>query len=101
MRGIGPKLAAFGLGGTLADPVLEIYDSSSPARRLLVNNDWNQADYQSEMILAANFMNAFALDEGSKDASTLALLDPGAYTVQVSGANRGTGQALVEVYEVP
>jgi hypothetical protein len=28
-------------------------------------------------------------------------LAPGGYTVQVSGANATTGQAIIEIYEVP
>jgi hypothetical protein len=31
----------------------------------------------------------------------LVSLPPGSYTAQISGANNGTGVALVEVYEVP
>jgi hypothetical protein len=101
VRGIGPKLAAFGVPGTLVDPKLEVFDTSTPTRRVLINEDWNKADYQSEMVLAANFVGAFALDQDSKDASTLALLEPGNYTIQVSGGDGGTGETLVEVYEVP
>jgi hypothetical protein len=35
-----------------------------------------------------------------KKSALLATLEPGAYTVLVSGANGGTGNCLVEVYEV-
>ena len=57
---------------------------------------------ESELALASTYVGAFALDDGSKDAATLSLVDPGAYTIQVSGTAAGpTGEALVEVYEVP
>ena len=46
-------------------------------------------------------VGAFALNPDSKDAALLLSLEPGAYTVQVSGVGGGTGVALVEVYEVP
>jgi len=56
----------------------------------------------TELVAASNYVGAFALDAGSKDAATLSLVDPGAYTIQVSGgAAAPSGEALVEVYEVP
>ena len=100
VRGIGPKLAAFGVTGTVVDPRLQIVDSQQ--RTILANDDWSSADFVSELALATQYVGAFALDAGSKDAATLSLVDPGAYTIQVSGtAANPTGEALVEVYEVP
>ena len=46
-------------------------------------------------------VGAFALAANSKDAALFVELPAGGYTVQVSGADGGTGLALVEVYEVP
>jgi len=53
--------------------------------------------------LASTFgaVGAFGLDAGSRDAALLADLAPGSYTVWVRGADGGTGEALVELYEVP
>ncbi|MBL9202219.1 MAG: putative Ig domain-containing protein [Opitutaceae bacterium] len=100
VRGVGPTLASFGVTGTVADPRLQIFDSQS--RPILANDDWASADFVSELALASNYVGAFALANGSRDAATLTLLDPGAYTIQVSGAAAApTGEALVEVYEVP
>ena len=99
IRGIGPTLASFGVGGTLVDPKLTIFDSNS--RELLTNNDWSNADFVTEMVQAQNFVAAFALQTGSKDSSTLALLDAGGYTLQIAGNDNGTGEALAEVYEIP
>ncbi len=99
VRGIGPKLASYGVTGALADPSLEIFDANS--RSVLDNDDWGQAPFVAEQMLAAGYVGAFSLDAGSADAATLALLDPGAYTVQVRGAEGSTGETLVEVYEVP
>jgi hypothetical protein len=100
VRGVGPKLAAFGVTGTVADPSLQIFDSQQ--RAILANDDWSSADFVSELALATQYVGAFALDAGSKDAATLSLVEPGAYTIQVSGtAAAPTGEALVEVYEVP
>jgi hypothetical protein len=100
VRGIGPTLASFGVTGTVADPRLQIFDSQQ--RAILANDDWGSADFVGELVTATGYVGAFALATGSKDAATLSLVEPGAYTIQVSGAASGpTGEALVEVYEVP
>jgi bacillolysin len=95
IRGVGPQLGQFGVAGTLADPTIKVYDSAS---RLVAENDnWNSS-------LAATFssVGAFGLTAGSKDAALVANLNAGAtYTVQVSGVNGSTGEALVEIYELP
>ena len=94
IRAVGPKLSAFGVTGFLADPKLEIY--TSVGSKLMEDDNWSS-------ILAATFsaVGAFALDAGSRDAALLAILTPGSYTVQVRGADGGTGEALIEIYEVP
>jgi hypothetical protein len=100
VRGVGPKLAAFGVTGTVTDPRLQIFDSQQ--RTILANDDWSGADFVSELVLATQYVGAFTLDAGSKDAATLSLVEPGAYTIQVGGtAAAPSGEALVEVYEVP
>ena len=100
VRGIGPGLAAFGVPGTVPDPRLQIFDSQS--RAILANDDWANADFVGELGVATTYVGAFALTAGSRDAATLSLVDPGAYTIQVSGTTASpTGEALVEVYEVP
>ena len=92
IRAVGPTLAAFGVPGVLADPKLEIYSGST---KINENDTWSSA-------LATTFtsVGAFALSAGGKDAALVVTLSPGSYTVQVSGADGGTGEALVEIYEV-
>jgi len=41
------------------------------------------------------------LPPGSKDAAVALTLQPGAYTVQLTGAPNTSGIALIEVYDVP
>ena len=43
----------------------------------------------------------FGLTQGSKDAAITVSLPAGGYTVQVSGADGGVGEAIVEIYELP
>jgi hypothetical protein len=94
VRGIGPGLAAYGVNGALADPVVKIYQGE---RLVAENDDWSGAAATST---AAQATGAFALSATSKDAALVLTLEPGGYTVVVSGANQGSGVALVEVYEV-
>ena len=42
---------------------------------------------------------AFPLPAGSKDAALLITLQPGSYTVVVTGVGNTTGNALVEIYD--
>ena len=42
-----------------------------------------------------------ALTAGSKDAALVLTLEPGIYTVEVTGVERTTGVALIEIYEAP
>jgi hypothetical protein len=101
VRGVGPTIGAapFNVGGVLADPQLIVYDKDT--RAVIANDDWSGADFVSELVQATTYVGAFALPGGSADASTLSLLDPGTYTIQVKGAADTTGRAIIEVYEVP
>jgi hypothetical protein len=95
IRAVGPKLVDLGVTDVvLADPKLEIYSEANV--KLSENDDWHPS-------LAPMFdaVAAFQLDPGSRDAALLTSLAPGSYTVQVSGASGGTGEALIEIYEVP
>jgi hypothetical protein len=96
IRAVGPSLAAapFNLGGTLADPKLELY-SSAPAK-INENDTW-----ASTLATTFSSVGAFPLVAGSKDAAVIVNLPPGGYTVQVSGADGGTGLAIIELYELP
>lgn len=54
--------------------------------------------------LAATFasVGAFAIAPSSKDAALVTTLNAGSsYSVWVRGADGGTGEALVEIYELP
>ena len=96
VRGIGPTLGTFGVPGTVVDPQLTLFNSSSV--KIGENNDWAGT---AELTAAFASVGAFALPATSKDAALLVTLAPGNYTAQVTGVNGTTGVALVEVYEVP
>lgn len=98
IRAVGPALSSFGVGGLLANPRLRLFRGE---QMLQENDDWDLAGTASSQIAAAaTRAGAFALPAGSRDAALLVTLPPGSYTAQVSGADGGSGVALVEVYEV-
>jgi len=85
----GPSLAGHGIADPLADPKLTIVRASDQAV-IATNDDW-QTD--------PNAFYIFGYASDPKEAALLLTLPPGAYTAVVSGANGGTGVALVAVYE--
>jgi hypothetical protein len=96
IRAIGPTLAQFGVNDTLADPKLQLFAGS---KQLAGNDNWGG---DAVLTTTGTAVGAFALPNStSGDSVLLATLPPGSYTAQVSGANDGTGVALVEIYEVP
>ena len=94
IRGVGPTLATFGVAGVLADPQIAVFTSGGV--QIASNDNWS--DNANAAQISAN--SGFPLPAGSKDAALLLTLNPGTYTVQVSGVSNATGVALVEVYEV-
>jgi hypothetical protein len=96
IRAIGPTLGDFGVPGTVADPQLLLFNSSSV--KISENDNWGGTP---ALTAAFTSVGAFALPATSKDAALLTTLPPGGYSVQVNGVATTTGTALVEVYEVP
>ncbi|MBI5689039.1 MAG: PKD domain-containing protein [Verrucomicrobia bacterium] len=97
IRAVGPTLGAapFGVADVVADPQLALFSGQN---QVSANDNWG-----GTAALSAAFaqVGAFALPPGSRDAALLVTLQPGSYTVQVSGVGGATGVALVEIYEVP
>ena len=94
IRAVGPGLTVLGVGGALTDPKLELFNAASV--KITENDTWSPS-------LAATFasVGAFALPAGSLDSALVVTLNPGGYTVQVSGVAGATGSALIELYELP
>jgi hypothetical protein len=96
IRASRPALAAFGVSGTLPDPMLSLYSGST---LLDSNNGWGGDPLLSA---TASLVGAFSWGTAASTGSAiLVTLPPGPYTAQVSGASGDTGVALVEVYKVP
>jgi Matrixin len=92
LRAIGPSLADAGVSGALADPILELHNSTGAV--IAANDDW-QSSAQATEIAASGLAprNPF-------ESAIVAALQPGTYTAIVRGVNNTTGIALVEGYEL-
>jgi outer membrane protein assembly factor BamB/subtilisin family serine protease len=93
LRGVGPTLAAFNVTGYLAQPEIDLYNSSSVL--IQSNKGWSN---NAAVAAADSQAGAFALTQGSADAAMVVTLPAGAYTLQLVGQNSTTGVGLVEVY---
>ena len=91
IRAGGPSLAAYGVPGVLANPMLELHRSSDGA--IIASNDnWGDAA-NAAAIQATGLAPVSPLE-----SAILITLPPGAYTAIVTGANGGTGVGIIEVF---
>src|SRR5207302_8278574 len=91
LRAIGPSLTAMGVASALADPVLELHDSTGAI--IASNDDW-QDSAQWSQIQASGIAPA-----NQRESAIIISLAPGNYTAVVSGYGGGQGVGLVGAYE--
>lgn len=92
VRVLGPTPGQFGVTGTLADPVLTLFDSNG---NLVASND-NWTETQAADLQIAGYAPPDPLE------SAIIITRPvGSTTAIVQGKNGGTGIALLEVYHLP
>ncbi len=99
IRGVGPALTGFGVTGVLTDPQIAVFSGST---QIANNDNWssNSGTTTAQFTTAFAQVGAFGLTAGSKDAALLMTLQPGSYTIQVTGVGNTSGVALVEIYDV-
>ncbi|HUR60531.1 MAG TPA: sialidase family protein, partial [Opitutaceae bacterium] len=93
VRAAGPALRAVGVGDALADPRLALNPASDAS---LANDNWQDGGASSALFTR---LGAFPFAPNSFDAALVQTLGAKDHTVIVSGANNGTGIALVEAYD--
>ena len=100
VRGIGPSLLPFGVTDALANPTLEIHDSSNTT--IATNNDWRIT--QVGGIITADQSGEIAasgLAPGNDlESAVIANLAPGRYTAIVRGFGNTTGTGVVDAYDL-
>jgi hypothetical protein len=97
IRGAGPALSGYGVSGVLSDPQITVYSAGTV---LASNDNWETGTSTANQIsTAAAQVGAFPFSSSSKDSSLLVTLQPGPYSVVVTGVGSTTGVALVEIYD--
>jgi hypothetical protein len=105
VRAVGPGLSTWlPPSGLLTDPRLTVYrrlPGDPPTEEaILANDNWGENGDAVDVAEVAGMVGAFPLEPGSADAAFVITLAPGIYTIHASGADGGTGLALVELYLV-
>jgi hypothetical protein len=92
LRGIGPSLSDVGVPSVLANPLLELHDGNGALIR--ANNDWRESQ---EVVL----QRIGLAPTNNLESAILIFVPPGNYTAVLKDADNGTGNGLVEVYNIP
>ena len=90
IRAIGPSLSNAGVVNALANPVLEVFDSTGTS--IARNDDWTQNRAQLEAT------GVPPRDE--REAAVVHTFAPGAYTAVARGKDAEAGVGLVEAYDL-
>ena len=100
VRALGPELTQYGVPDALANPTLELHDSTGAL--IASNNNWVSTIIggiittdQVHEIQASGYAPTNVLE-----SAIIADLPAGSYTAIVKGVNNLTGVALVEVYDL-
>jgi hypothetical protein len=100
IRAIGPELTQYGIANALANPTLELHNSSGAL--IASNNDW-QTTIIGGIITGSqvsDIQNSGHAPTAATESAIIANLQPGNYTAILRGVNNTTGVALVEVYDL-
>jgi hypothetical protein len=100
VRAIGPELSQYGVPNVLADPELELHDSTGAL--IASNNNWQHTIIggiiTTDQVRA--IQNSHHAPGDGLESAIIATLPPGNYTAIVRGVNDTTGVGLVEVYDL-
>jgi hypothetical protein len=100
IRAIGPELTQYGVPDVLADPTLELHDSTGA---LIASNDNWQHTIIGGIITSdqvRDIRNSGHAPTAASESAIIAELPAGNYTAIVRGVNNTMGVALAEVYDL-
>ncbi|MFL6527504.1 MAG: SdrD B-like domain-containing protein, partial [Chthoniobacterales bacterium] len=89
VRATGPSLP---LADKLLDPLLELHNSAGAV--IATNVNWIAAANSQEIVAST------IAPSDPHESAILTTLNPGSYTAVVSGADHGTGSAVIEIYDL-
>jgi plastocyanin len=99
IRAAGPSLTQFGVPNALANPQMELHDSSSIIGR---NDDWQTTQIGGVITAdqSADIQNSGFAPRDPAESAIIATLAPGSYTAIVQGVNNTGGVSIVEAYDL-
>ena len=99
IRAAGPSLTQFGVPNALANPRLELHDTTNT---IGMNNDWQTTQIGGVITSdqVAEIQNSGLAPSDPLESALIATLAPGSYSAIVQGVNGGTGVGIVEVYDL-
>ncbi|GAB5562464.1 MAG: hypothetical protein SynsKO_41110 [Synoicihabitans sp.] len=113
IRVIGPALADYGVTSPLTDPVYQLRDADGKDvttglafTAVFIDGKSSEQHYRDSVNEASVSVGAFPVESAlqwspaPRNLADIAQLTGGAYTVTVSSESGGTGEVLVEIYEV-
>ncbi|MEN3369608.1 MAG: hypothetical protein V7609_1751 [Verrucomicrobiota bacterium] len=92
LRGLGPSLVANNVPTVLDNPVLTLFNDAQNV--VMSNDDWQQSPQATEI------MNSGLAPKNQRESAILMSLPPGHYTAVLAGNNGGTGNGIVEAYDL-
>ena len=92
LRGLGPSLTSSGVPTPLANPTLTLFDTSGNV--VMTNDDWKSSSDATEI------MNTGMAPPRDLESAIIDSLAPGNYTVALAGKDGGTGNGLIEIYDL-
>jgi hypothetical protein len=96
VRVLGPSLTRFGVGNALANPRFEVYRGT---QKIAENDDWAAGNLNRSYLASVPPPSPLHLIPNDPREPALELsLEPGAYTVVVTGVGNTTGVVLTEVH---
>jgi len=90
IRALGPSLADRGVKTVLADPMLQLYDSTG--QMIAANDNWTS--------LPPNAIPVELEPTNPAESVIARTLPPGSYTAVLQGANNSAGNALCELFDL-
>lgn len=92
LRALGPSLGGAGLSGTVADPVITLFDVAGTV--LANDDDWAEGPDAGQITADG------LAPRDPAEAALRVTLPPGAYTAVVAGKDNTPGVGLVELYDL-
>jgi hypothetical protein len=91
VRGIGPSLAAFNVPDPLQNPMIELRNSNGAL--MTANDNWQDTQ-------RAEIWNTGIAPTSDLESALISTVPSGSYTAILRGKENGTGNGLVEIYQM-